>query len=58
MCGSGHTTRNTGSRCDCQEKSEPLARKILSHYRQKKSEPYWGERWKNIEPLSGEDIRL
>jgi hypothetical protein len=44
--------------CDCQEKSEPLARKILSHYRQKKSEPYWGERWKNIEPLSGEDIRL
>ena len=46
------------SECDCQEKSEPLARKILSHYRQKKSEPYWRERCKNIEPLSGEDIRL
>ena len=29
--------------CDCQEKSDPLARKKVIHYRQEKSEPYWGK---------------
>ncbi|HZK85738.1 MAG TPA: hypothetical protein VFC58_13945, partial [Desulfosporosinus sp.] len=41
-------TGKKGSKCDCQEKSEPVARKKVSHYRQKKCEPFMQKRWEKM----------
>jgi hypothetical protein len=39
--------------CDCQEKSDPRARKILIHRCQENSDPFEGKRWENTDPPYG-----